>query len=100
MDPDEDTFLKNRFVCVAQLLRSSKERASKLTIWRTGGLQGTAKRWSLGLVNFVIALAYHFCLALPVAFTQPGDHLAAVLCMGWWLHERVRGRRLLLLLRA
>ena len=24
-------------------------------------LQGSAKRWSLGLVNFVTALAYHFC---------------------------------------
>ena len=24
--------------------------------------------------------AYHFCLALPAAFTQPGDHLLAELC--------------------
>ena len=28
-----------------------------------------------GLENFVTALAYHFCLALPAAFTRPGDHL-------------------------
>ena len=38
-------------------------------------VQGSAKRQSPGLVNFVTALAYHFCLALPAAFTQPGDHL-------------------------
>ena len=38
-------------------------------------VQSSAKRWSLGLVNFVTSLAYHFCLALPAAFTQPGDHL-------------------------
>ena len=25
------------------------------------------------MVNFVAAVAYHFCLALPAAFTQPGD---------------------------
>ena len=37
-------------------------------------IQGLAKRWSPGLVNFVPAVAYHFYLALPVAFTQPGDH--------------------------
>ena len=39
------------------------------------GLQGSTKRWSPGLVNFVAVLAYYFCLALPAAFTQPGDHL-------------------------
>ena len=35
-------------------------------------LQRSAKRQSTGLVNFVAAVAYHICLALPVAFTQPG----------------------------
>ena len=30
---------------------------------------------SPGLVNFVTAVAYLFCLALPTAFTQPGAHL-------------------------
>ena len=33
------------------------------------------------LVNFVPALAYHFCLALPEAFTQPGDPLLAEPCI-------------------
>ena len=32
-------------------------------------LYSSAKRWSSGLVNFVTALA------LPAAFTQPGNHL-------------------------
>ena len=31
-------------------------------------------------MNFVPAVAYLFCLALPEAFTQPGDHLLAVPC--------------------
>ena len=25
-----------------------------------------------GLVNFITAIAYHFCLNLPAAFAQPG----------------------------
>ena len=41
-------------------------------------IQGSAKRRSPGLVNFVPALAYHFCLGLPAVFTQPGDHILAV----------------------
>ena len=45
-----------------------------------GTVQGSAKRQSPGLVNVVPALAYHFCLALPAEFTQPGNHLLAELC--------------------
>ena len=33
------------------------------------------------MVKFVPAVAYHFCLALPAAFTQPGDHLLAEPCI-------------------
>ena len=36
-----------------------------------------------GLVNSIAAVAYHFCLALPAAFTQPGDHLLAKPCSPW-----------------
>ena len=43
-------------------------------------VQGSAKRWFPDLVNFVIALAYHICLALPAAFRQPGNHLLAEPC--------------------
>ena len=39
--------------------------------------EGSAKRQASGLVNFVHAVAYHFCLNLPAAFTQPGAHLLA-----------------------
>ena len=35
-----------------------------------------------GLVNFVPAVAYHFCLALPAAFTQPRVRLLAEPCTG------------------
>ena len=43
-------------------------------------VQGLTKEWAPGLVNFVAAVAYHFCLALPAAFTQPGVHLLAEPC--------------------
>ena len=43
-------------------------------------IQGSAKRRSPGLVNFVAAVAYHFCLALPAVFSQPGAHLFAEPC--------------------
>ena len=36
---------------------------------------------SPGLVNFVTAVVYHFCQALPAAFTQPGDSLFAQPCI-------------------
>ena len=45
----------------------------------SSSVQGSAKRWSVPrLVNFTVA--YHFCLALPAVFTQPGDHGLAESC--------------------
>ena len=44
-------------------------------------VQGTTKRLRPGLVNFVPALAYHFCLNLLNAFTKPGRSLLVVPCM-------------------
>ena len=44
-------------------------------------LQGSAKRRFPGLVNSVTAVAYHFCLDLPAAFTQLGVHLLAEFCI-------------------
>ena len=38
-----------------------------------------------GLVNFVPAVAYHFSLASPAAFTQPGDRLLAEPCTHWYV---------------
>ena len=43
-------------------------------------LQSLAKRLWPGLVNFVPALAYHFCLILPAGFTKPGRILLAEPC--------------------
>ena len=42
--------------------------------------QGPAKRRFPSLVNFVFSIAYHFNLALPAAFTQPGNNHLAELC--------------------
>ena len=35
-------------------------------------IQRSAKIGAPGLVNFITAVAYHFCPSLPAAFTQPG----------------------------
>ena len=43
-------------------------------------IKSSAKRWSSGLMNFVPAVAYHFCLGLPAAFTQPGARLLQKPC--------------------
>ena len=45
-----------------------------------GQVQGSTNRRAPGLVNFVPALAYHFCLNLPAAFTQPGARLLVEPC--------------------
>ena len=41
-------------------------------------VQSTSKRLFPDLVNF--ALAYHFCLNLPAAFSQPGNGILVGLC--------------------
>ena len=51
------------------------EKYSLLWIYDT--VQGSSKTRSPGLVKLVAALAYHFSLALPAAFPQPGDHILA-----------------------
>ena len=38
-------------------------------------LQGSTIRLLPGLMNFVSAVAYHFCLNLPAAFSLPGNSL-------------------------
>ena len=64
-------------------------KGDTLGIWDNiqGGL---AKRQSPGLMNFVTALPYHFCLALPKAFTQPGDYLLDKPCTKGCLKKRMR----------
>ena len=39
------------------------------------GVQDLTIRLFPGLVNFVPAAAYHFCLNLPATFSQPGNGL-------------------------
>ena len=43
-------------------------------------VQSSAIVGSPGLVNFITAVAYHFCPSLPAAFTQPGASTLADLC--------------------
>ena len=43
-------------------------------------VQGSAKRWVLGLVTFVPVVANHFCLALSASFMQPVDHILTKPC--------------------
>ena len=43
-------------------------------------VQGSTNRRAPGLVNFVPVLAYHFCLNLPAAFTEPGARLLVEPC--------------------
>ena len=43
-------------------------------------LQGPAKKRFPGCENLVLAVAYHFCLALPEKFSQPGNHSFAGPC--------------------
>ena len=44
-------------------------------------VQRSAKVGAPGLVNFITAVAYHFCPSLPAAFTQPGASTLADLCI-------------------
>ena len=63
-----------------EILNRNKENIERLSWVKIDKSTGSAKRWFPGLVNFVTALAYHSCLALPAAFTQPRDHLLAEPC--------------------
>ena len=44
-------------------------------------VQRSAQVGTQGLVNFITAVAYHFCSSLPAAFTQPGASTLADLCI-------------------
>ena len=65
------------------ILKLSRPRRDEIVIVKCLGppcwltVQRSAKRRAPGLVNFVPAVAYHFCLALPAAFMQPGARLLA-----------------------
>ena len=43
-------------------------------------VQGSSNRRAPGFVNFVPAVAYHFYLNFPAAFTQPGTRLLEEPC--------------------
>ena len=64
--------------CYRRHTRISNMGMSEISNHTTNYIQGSVKRQSPGLVNFVPAVAHHFCLALPAAFTQPWAHLLAL----------------------
>ena len=53
-------------------VQDGKKRVTHSLPFLFTALKMMAKRRASGLVSFVAAFAYHFSLALPVAFTQPG----------------------------
>ena len=59
-------------------------------------VQSLAMRWAPGLVNFIPAVAQYFCLAFPVALTQPGAHLLVEPCMHVWYEIRPPSREVAL----
>ena len=64
---------KKRIFCRAADLKGHHLSTSEAAI-------GATKKLRPGLVNFVIALDYHFCLNLPAAFTKPGRSPIVVPC--------------------
>lgn len=74
------TGFTNPFIELTNLSVLSVERYVACDDCLTWYLQGSAKRWASGLVNFVAAVAYHICLALSAAFKQPGAYLLAKPC--------------------
>ena len=53
---------------------------SLLALYLMCPVTNSAKKRSPGLVNLVLVIAYHFCLALPAASTKLWDHLLAEPC--------------------
>ena len=56
-------------------------RVSKQILCPSTLYKAQLKRWTPGMVKFDPAVAFHFCLALPAAFTQPGAHFLTELCV-------------------
>ena len=74
--PDEERRLRHR----PRRQEGQGEVASHLFEGTEDYTQEWIKSWAPGLVNFVPALAYHFCLNLPEAFMKPGRSLFADPC--------------------
>ena len=83
MDPK--SILPSALGDVERLLRAAEKRGGgegegRAETQDPGVVQGSTNRREPGLVNFVPALAYHFCLNLLAAFTQPGARLLVEPC--------------------
>ena len=67
--------------CWGLLCRQGRKEGIKAGLVPFTCVQGRTIRLFPGLVNFVPAVAYHFCLNLPAAFLQPGNGLLDKPCM-------------------
>ena len=56
-------------------------------------MQRLAEVGAPGLVNFITAVAYHFCPSLPTAFSQPDALTLAVLCTNQRENDRLETER-------
>ena len=56
------------------------EEIKELPDFAEKNIQRSGKVSAPGLVNFITAVAYHFCPSLPAAFTQPVTPTLAGLC--------------------
>ena len=76
-DDEKSTKLVPSSIFIHSGLHLVSRKVSKMKLCYSTQQQSTAKRWAPGFVNFVAAVAYHFCLALLVAFMQPCARLLA-----------------------
>ena len=70
-------------MCLILVSISQKNKSNNSNLHlplRCSHIQSSTNRRAPGFVNFVLALAYHFCLNLPAAFTQPGARLLVKPC--------------------
>ena len=79
MDPTETRVRRDQKETIDE--EESGRRTGQLSPLHLAHLQRSAKRLWPSIVNFVPAVAKHFCLSLPAALTQPGRSLLAVPCI-------------------
>ena len=73
---------KNRLKIIQKVVMFLGSFGFLLIMASLSTVQGPAKKRFPGCDNFVLAVAYHFFLALPDKFSQPGNHSFAGPCIG------------------
>ena len=68
------SFAFNPIIYASDVVRKRSHEMCVIPGTAVSALHGSPKESFPGLVNFVTAVAYHLCLNLPRAFSQPGKH--------------------------